>query len=364
MPVSPPASAAPHADFVLREPRRPARAPLATATLCSALLVAFAVQQLGHAGPRDGLLGTNAAAALALGASRAERLLDGEVFRLLTAPWGHGGLGHWLGNLASLVIAGTIGERRLGAPRVLAAFLVGGAASTLVASLVAPETVVCGASGAILGVVAGALVATRGDRSATALLALTAAPAVLGSSLDATAVGHLAGAAAGAATALALPAAAAGVVAASLAAATFVGAVATARSYPASIAAARALNHLAPDADVAALGPRLDDARAFERTWPRDPRASYLVASRLAADGELVAAVHELESALDQLDTCAAAFEDGELEGALGVLAIELDHRGAVVPQQALQRAQSALCDRLRATTGGQFAATAGWCER
>ena len=77
---------------------------------------------------------------------------DGERgLRLLTALFVHAAWAHLLGNLVFLLIFGLPAERVMGAVRLLALFMVGGAVANLATVLVidTPDRLVIGASGAV-----------------------------------------------------------------------------------------------------------------------------------------------------------------------------------------------------------------------
>ena len=124
-----------------------------------AILAYIGFNTLGDAGARAAALqrwGT-------LSASPAEwRLLwhDGRLLTLLTALFIHANLLHLVGNGVFLLIFGVPAERRVGAWRLLALFLLGGALANLVASLLVGGTgrVIVGASGGISALVGAYLV--------------------------------------------------------------------------------------------------------------------------------------------------------------------------------------------------------------
>ena len=78
-------------------------------------------------------------------------LRDGSVLRLFTALFLHADWSHLLGNLVFLLIFGLPAERLMGAWRLLALFLLGGAFANLCAvfAIGAPDRLVIGASGAV-----------------------------------------------------------------------------------------------------------------------------------------------------------------------------------------------------------------------
>jgi membrane associated rhomboid family serine protease len=85
---------------------------------------------------------------------------DGRLLTLVTALFIHANALHLLGNGVFMLIFGVPAERRLGAWRLLALFLVGGALANLVASLMigASGRVIVGASGGISALIGAYLV--------------------------------------------------------------------------------------------------------------------------------------------------------------------------------------------------------------
>ena len=85
---------------------------------------------------------------------------DGRLFTLVTALFIHASWLHLVGNGVFLLIFGVPAERRVGARRLLALFLIGGALANLVASLLIGSTgrVIVGASGGISALMGGYLV--------------------------------------------------------------------------------------------------------------------------------------------------------------------------------------------------------------
>ena len=113
----------------------------------------FAVQPEGNFAP-----GLHSLAAF--GALNGSLVLQsGEWWRIFTAPLLHGNLSHILGNALALLFAGWILERVIGHAWFAALFVVGalgGAAGSLAAN--APNVLSVGASGAIMALLAAALV--------------------------------------------------------------------------------------------------------------------------------------------------------------------------------------------------------------
>ena len=78
-------------------------------------------------------------------------LREGRVLRLFTALFLHADWAHLLGNLVFLLIFGLSAERAMGAWRLLALFLMGGAVANLAAAIAigTPDRLIIGASGAV-----------------------------------------------------------------------------------------------------------------------------------------------------------------------------------------------------------------------
>jgi uncharacterized protein len=91
------------------------------------------------------------------GALVRDRLLDGEVWRLVSSLFLHGGTGHIVGNMLSLFILGIACEHAFGSVRMLGIYIASRVAGGLVSSAVEAAPIV-GASGAIFGLM-GCLVA-------------------------------------------------------------------------------------------------------------------------------------------------------------------------------------------------------------
>ena len=68
----------------------------------------------------------------------------------------HAGLGHLLGNLAFLLVFGTIVERDLGTLRFVLIYVAAGFGGTLLHAFVEPSSTLVGASGCLFGVMAAA----------------------------------------------------------------------------------------------------------------------------------------------------------------------------------------------------------------
>lgn len=84
------------------------------------------------------------------GALVADRMAQGEVWRLLSSMFLHGSLEHLLGNMVALYILGLACEHAFGAATMLAIYAVAGIAGGLASAFFEPMPTV-GASGAIFG---------------------------------------------------------------------------------------------------------------------------------------------------------------------------------------------------------------------
>jgi len=141
----------------------PARAGVRLAFPAAPAAIALAALNLAvHAWvARQGSL-EDPALLVQLGALERGRVWDGEVWRLLTAAFLHGGWWHALGNALGVVLAGSLVERALGSRHFVAIYLASALGGSAL-SLLGHDAVAAGASGAVLGT-AGALVALHRRR--------------------------------------------------------------------------------------------------------------------------------------------------------------------------------------------------------
>ena len=139
-------------DFERRMGRLP---PVTLATLV--LLAAIFVVEI-----RLGALASKEAI-IAMGALARERVAAGEYWRLLTAPWLHGGIEHLIGNGIALYILGMVCEAAFGRAQLFVLYVLSGLAGSLVSMLVSVGPSV-GASGAIFGLQGAAIVLLRRER--------------------------------------------------------------------------------------------------------------------------------------------------------------------------------------------------------
>src|SRR4030095_6679040 len=96
--------------------------------------------------------------------ARRERVVAGEYWRLLTAPWLHGSTEHLIGNGIALYILGMMCEAAFGPVQFIVLYVLSGLAGSLVSVLVSAGPSV-GASGAIFGLQGAAIVLLRRERA-------------------------------------------------------------------------------------------------------------------------------------------------------------------------------------------------------
>ena len=97
------------------------------------------------------------AAIVAAGALVRDRLLEGEVWRLFSAVFLHGGVEHLLGNAFALYVLGMAVEHALGKARTAWVFMAAGLGGSLLSAALSEGPSV-GASGAIFGLMGSAIV--------------------------------------------------------------------------------------------------------------------------------------------------------------------------------------------------------------
>lgn len=83
--------------------------------------------------------------------AKSAAIWSGEVYRLVTATFLHGGLTHIFFNIYALYIFGQLTERILGTGRFIVLYIVSGAVGYIASLLVAPGQLAVGASAAIFG---------------------------------------------------------------------------------------------------------------------------------------------------------------------------------------------------------------------
>jgi rhomboid protease GluP len=139
-------------DFERRMSRVP---PVTLATLALLAVIFVAEVRMGALGSRESII--------AMGALARERVAAGEYWRLLTAPWLHGGTEHLIGNGIALYILGMVSEAAFGPAQFAVLYVLSGLAGSIVSVLVSAGPSV-GASGAIFGLQGAAIVLLRRER--------------------------------------------------------------------------------------------------------------------------------------------------------------------------------------------------------
>ena len=125
-------------------------APAASLALIATLVVVFALELAW------GAL-VDQASIVRFGAMQRARVLQGEVWRLLSACFLHGGIDHLAGNCLALYVLGVASEHAWGAARTLGLFLFAGATGFCLSGAWS-EGASVGASGAIFGLQAALVV--------------------------------------------------------------------------------------------------------------------------------------------------------------------------------------------------------------
>ena len=137
--------------------RRMRRFPPVTTAILALLVVILALEvRFGALGSREAII--------AAGALVRERVSAGEYWRLLSAPWLHGGINHLVGNGVALFILGMVCEHAFGARQFIVLYVLSGVAGSIVSGGVSPGPSV-GASGAIFGLQGAAIVLFRQHRA-------------------------------------------------------------------------------------------------------------------------------------------------------------------------------------------------------
>ena len=139
-------------DFERRMRRVP---PVTVVTLALLAAIFFAEVRMGALASRESII--------AMGALARERVVAGEYWRLLTAPWLHGGTEHLVGNGIALYILGMVCEAAFGRAQFVVLYVLSGLAGSIVSVLVSAGPSV-GASGAIFGLQGAAIVLLRRER--------------------------------------------------------------------------------------------------------------------------------------------------------------------------------------------------------
>lgn len=136
---------------------------------------------------------------LSVGAIDGRKLAAGEWWRLLTCQLLHVRPLHMLFNVAMILLIGWAVERALGSTRFVGIYVMSGTAGIVTSVLFLPEAVSSGASQALVGIAAGALVVLRrGYRLPRWLLPIVIATLIIQLAVDLVVVchpkpGHIAG---------------------------------------------------------------------------------------------------------------------------------------------------------------------------
>jgi rhomboid protease GluP len=139
-------------DFERRMSRVP---PVTLATLALLAVIFVAEVRMGALESRESII--------AMGALARDRVAAGEYWRLLTAPWLHGGIEHLVGNGIALYVLGMVCEAVFGPVQFVVLYVLSGLAGSIVSVLVSAGPSV-GASGAIFGLQGAAIVLMRRER--------------------------------------------------------------------------------------------------------------------------------------------------------------------------------------------------------
>ncbi len=136
--------------------RRMGRVPPATLAILALLAAIFALEVWAGAlhSPES---------IVDAGALVRRRVVAGESWRLLTAPWLHGGVDHLIGNGIALYILGMVCEAAFGRGQFVVLYVLSGLAGSIVSVLMGEGPSV-GASGAIFGLQGAAIVLLRRER--------------------------------------------------------------------------------------------------------------------------------------------------------------------------------------------------------
>lgn len=330
--------------------------PWVTQGALAALAVCFGVELL-HARALSPTLDTLTALG---GIETALVRQGGQWWRLATGPMLHGSVLHIVLNASCLWMVGNILERFVGRAWFIALYALGALGGALFSVALNPVGVVSiGASGAIMGLFASALVLSfklaegEARRSLQGALLRVLVPsllpivgAVTGQRVDYAAhfggalTGALAGAMVYALWGPSQPKPGAPKLAAALAA---LGLAFCLYGGAAAVESARAGTGLIPDAElpanssVADLMPR---AEQLAERYPRDPRARFVRALQRSAQGDPSGAERDLRAALDNPQVLATHFADRRLEVAIRTTLAQLlqqrnaeaEARAAVLP--------------------------------
>lgn len=309
------------------------RRPVLTWSIIGALTALFVVELLARPSGAAGF-SPDITTLISLGGLARDLVIDGgEGWRLLTAACLHGSPVHLLMNGVALFMAGVVLEHLLGRAWLAALFFVGALGGSLMGLAINPGNLVSvGASGAIMGLLAAALVSAmrlpegparsnvQGTMARVLIPSLLPLASAAGARIDYAA--HFGGAIAGALAGLALwktwdvgsPTPRGRRVALGITTAGMIGLAWGAWGVAQTRGVATAL---APQAEIARVAtgdapPATLDA--LVRRWPRDPRVRFVrAAARINADNA-AGAEDDLRAAIAEDRVLRAGFRDRRLE--------------------------------------------------
>jgi rhomboid protease GluP len=148
----------------------PGAANLSTALVTANILVALIVISVGGVASGGGLLGLMAPrweALCAFGGRITVAIAEGQVWRLVTAGYLHGGLIHLVFNCLALSSLGPLIEEAFGARRLFVIYALSGVIAFAASALFSPAPLSVGASGSIFGLLGFAFVYGRFRGGAT-----------------------------------------------------------------------------------------------------------------------------------------------------------------------------------------------------
>jgi rhomboid protease GluP len=303
-------------------------------------------------------------------------LQDGQLWRVLTAPWLHASLSHLLGNAVVLVLIGRRLERLVGTAWFLAIYLVSGVGGAVASAVLNPGgPVSVGASGAIMGLIASAFVLSfhvqaEDMKGRLKMLAVRfMIPALIPTHAGVDYRCHLGGALAGAALGFVLQVIwpedrarpvrerEAGYAAAGLCALTAVGFLLTAAFYGGY---ARREAGLIPDALLLKAPADAATATDLQQRFPRDPRGYLYTGLAELKAGDAAGAEAALRTGLAQEDALANDMPPATTPMLQAALAASLQAQGRGEEARA---AAAPVCAGAALALRAQ-AARAGLCAR
>ncbi|MBI3072246.1 MAG: rhomboid family intramembrane serine protease [Deltaproteobacteria bacterium] len=341
-------------EIVREEPAAVAtasRRPWVTISIFAVLALAFTAELVFGVLPWKGLLSPDILTLVAAGGVVRPALQEGEWHRLFTAAFLHGDIIHLVFNGVALFLAGIVLEKLFGRAWLVALFVVGALGGSVLSVIINPPNIVSvGASGAIMALLAAALVSsfrlpagvtrTQMQMPLVRVLIPSLIPLAtqVGGKIDFAA--HLGGALVGAAMGLVLLKTwpqtepfprfqkVARAVAAAGALLLVVGFSLVAKNYGSyrDVAAVKSYSRLLipdeqlPKSDSAILA----NAAALVKKYPRDPRARIFHARLLETEQKPREAESELRRGLEERDILRVVFPNRNVEILLRAFLAEL----------------------------------------